>query len=178
LRYLYRALFCFASRVEIRWKSHLTTRSSGPWVIVGRVCPRHGHRGRPLNSVVSRHASAVIRIASGLSVLLLLGCAASGSELGTWEYDDQRFFVRADFERGGACTIVSGSKIGAIRDGIGSRCKYSRLGETISIYEVREIGGSRAPETSERPFTLSYEPSSDSLIMNGEPPTRLRRIAK
>ena len=25
--------------------------------MVGRVCPRHGHRGRPLNSVVRRHLS-------------------------------------------------------------------------------------------------------------------------
>jgi hypothetical protein len=33
----------------------LTTRSSGPESIVGRVWPRHGHRGRPLNSVVRRH---------------------------------------------------------------------------------------------------------------------------
>src|SRR5579859_2353374 len=30
----------------------LTTRWSGPWGMVGRVCPRHGHRGRPLNWVV------------------------------------------------------------------------------------------------------------------------------
>lgn len=34
---------------------HLTTRSSGPWFIVGRVWPRQGHRGRPLKSIVRRH---------------------------------------------------------------------------------------------------------------------------
>ena len=32
--------------------SVLTCRWSGPWNIVGRVWPRHGRRGRPLNSVV------------------------------------------------------------------------------------------------------------------------------
>jgi hypothetical protein len=34
--------------------SNLTTRSSGPWAIVGRVWPRHSGGGRPLNSVVRR----------------------------------------------------------------------------------------------------------------------------
>ncbi len=28
---------------------------SGPWTIVGRVWPRHGHRGRPLNAIVRQH---------------------------------------------------------------------------------------------------------------------------
>ena len=32
-----------------RRQGRLTTRSSGPWVIVGRVWPRQGGRGRPLN---------------------------------------------------------------------------------------------------------------------------------
>ena len=38
--------------VGVRTQRHLTSRSSCPWVIVGRVWPRHGHRGRPLNSIV------------------------------------------------------------------------------------------------------------------------------
>jgi hypothetical protein len=40
-----------------RWnvKCLLTTRSSGPWGNVGRVWPRHGGGGRPLNSVVRCH---------------------------------------------------------------------------------------------------------------------------
>jgi hypothetical protein len=38
---------------------NLTTRSSGPWGMVGRVWPRHGGGGRPLNSVVRRHANSV-----------------------------------------------------------------------------------------------------------------------
>src|SRR4030081_1828619 len=33
----------------------LTTRSIGPWRNVGRIWPRHVHRGRPLNSVVRLH---------------------------------------------------------------------------------------------------------------------------
>jgi hypothetical protein len=33
----------------------LTTRSSGPANIVGRVWPRHGQRGRPLSSVIRQH---------------------------------------------------------------------------------------------------------------------------
>ena len=32
----------------------LTTRWSGPGCLVGRVLPRHGHRGQPLNSVVKQ----------------------------------------------------------------------------------------------------------------------------
>jgi hypothetical protein len=33
----------------------LTTRCSGRWTSVGRVWPRHGHRGPPLNAVVRTH---------------------------------------------------------------------------------------------------------------------------
>jgi hypothetical protein len=39
---------------------HLTTRSSRPWCNVGRVFPRHGHRGRPLNAIVSFHAMSAV----------------------------------------------------------------------------------------------------------------------
>ena len=38
-----------------RWTCYLTMRCSGPWCIAGRVWPRHGHRGRPLNTIVSHH---------------------------------------------------------------------------------------------------------------------------
>jgi hypothetical protein len=38
--------------------------------MVGRVCPRHRHRGRPLNSVVRRHLIAVISLIGGFVGLL------------------------------------------------------------------------------------------------------------
>src|SRR5258706_7708758 len=43
--------------VEREWEGwYLTTRWSGPGSIVGRVWPRHGGHGRPLNSVVRQHS--------------------------------------------------------------------------------------------------------------------------
>src|SRR5471032_2978720 len=53
-------------------------RWSGPWVIVGRVWPRHGHRGRPLNSVVRQHLEPLrkrMKIAIVGLLVLLSGCA-------------------------------------------------------------------------------------------------------
>ncbi len=49
-------------------------RLSGPWNSVGRVFPRHGHRGRPLNWVVRWHvdASRLVWI-----VLIVLGVVAA-----------------------------------------------------------------------------------------------------
>src|SRR5438105_1260563 len=46
---------------ERKWKRGcaLTTRLSGPKNIVGRVFPRHGQRGRPLNWVVRGHFGAI-----------------------------------------------------------------------------------------------------------------------
>ena len=45
----------FQSTSRLQTWCCLTTRSSGPWGIVGRVWPRHSGGGRPLNSVVRQH---------------------------------------------------------------------------------------------------------------------------
>jgi hypothetical protein len=44
--------------------------------MVGRVWPRHGHRGRPLNSVVSRHLEAVVNEPLDILKALLHGRAS------------------------------------------------------------------------------------------------------
>lgn len=40
---------------------------------MGRVWPRHGHRGRPLNSIVSRHLKPVAFIVAAFTVGFVLG---------------------------------------------------------------------------------------------------------
>ena len=64
-------------------RCELTTRSSGPWSIVGRVWPRHSGGGRPLNSVVMPHEAShwtsirLRRIVSKCSPLSKLACFRS-----------------------------------------------------------------------------------------------------
>jgi hypothetical protein len=41
-----------SAKGDFEWVAQLITRSSRPLGIVTHVIPRHGHRGRPLNSVV------------------------------------------------------------------------------------------------------------------------------
>src|SRR5688500_16576010 len=52
--------FRYISGVVCAASSHLTTRWSGPWVIVGRVWPRHRQHGRPLNSAARSHTRGTI----------------------------------------------------------------------------------------------------------------------
>jgi len=47
--------------------------------MAGRVCPRHSHRGRPLNSVVRRHANSVS--VGALYGIAALAFGAEGSEI-------------------------------------------------------------------------------------------------
>src|SRR5258706_454534 len=59
-------------------------RSSGPGNIVGRVWPRHGGRGRPLNSVVRLHSGYMASIpktygeVEGLVTMLMAACEDMG----------------------------------------------------------------------------------------------------
>jgi hypothetical protein len=53
-------------------------RWSGPWNIVGRVWPRHGHRGRPLNAIVRRHVKTLVAVV--LFGGLLPAVASNGGE--------------------------------------------------------------------------------------------------
>jgi hypothetical protein len=46
---------------------------------VGRVWPRHGHRGRPLNSVV-RHHKRVMRLANAIALATVFVCTAAQAE--------------------------------------------------------------------------------------------------
>jgi hypothetical protein len=112
-----------------------------------------------------------------LAASACVGCA-SGS-IGFWEYDDQRNFTRISLEQGGTCTIVMGGTFpGGLREGIGGRCRYSQKEDVIAITHISEIDGSGPSEELPQPFVLTYERASDSIMMSGEKPIRLLRIAK
>jgi hypothetical protein len=64
---------------------------------MGRVWPRHGHRGRPLNSVVSHHVTTMKSPAPIIAVisLLLLGQAAVGAD-SSYECEVRRVYTLSD----------------------------------------------------------------------------------
>jgi hypothetical protein len=114
------------NRFVYKCRGDLTTRSSGPWGIVGRVWPRHGHRGRPLNSVVIRQSvrakmhsqSAQRRAANHRPSASICECSSSGASGASVGWGVVVALTRASAEHrfcnrreGSAIIAVSGLKL-------------------------------------------------------------------
>ena len=149
--------------------------SCSQWIACSPM--RNGGLGRPLNSVVSRHASSVNpRIALVFLGIGAVGCVTLPSPLGVWERANQTSFVRVVLNADRSCVFVAGGIIGDKRDGIGFRCSYTQSNDAISITEIGEIDGSGRVEKAIPPINFKYDAGTDSLFTTMDEPIKLSRI--
>jgi hypothetical protein len=105
----------------------------------------------------------------------LAGCVSTQDHVGVWAYEDKAAFVRVALERDGSCNIVLGGRIGAARDGVGVDCRYSKVGQTITITEIRDIQTGSARERPTKELYLSYDPNADTIGISWDKSVRLLR---
>jgi hypothetical protein len=138
---------------------------------VGRVWPRHGYRGRPLNSVVSCHR---MRLRKHLLFLILVALSSAGEAapewpVGVWRYIDSNVSLTVRLNGDSSCFV--GAVMTRAGEGRFFPCSYSVAGETIIITWTNRVN-----DAEPRPARLFYNAVADSFVFEEEPRGVLMRM--
>jgi hypothetical protein len=101
-------------------------------------------------------------LSAAILAIIITGCAATG-HIGNWAHDDAKGYTGLSLESNGRCKLIGVEKGGA---GVGTWCRYSRVGDTLEIHEFWDNSGTK--HKPDVPVRFRYIGDRDIVVVAHE----------